>query len=346
MTRWHFAIPGDLSLPTGGYEYARRLLAALPELTHLPLPPGFPAPSDAELHTTARLLAAVAADSVVLFDGLALGALPLWCLDALRAPMVALVHHPLCLETGLTPTAHAELRRSETLALTRAALVLTTSDSTAALLARDFAVPGELLVVAEPGTDRAPRAPRHANPPQLLSVGAISPRKGYDVLVEALAGLAELPWHLTIAGDLSRNPSAAAALQQSIDANGLTHRVTVTGAVSDAAMSALYARADIFVSAARHEGYGMAAAEALAHGLPLVATNAGALADTVPAEAALRCAPGDAAALRAALREMITGAAVRDRCAEASWQAGQRLPRWEQTAEIVAGVLGRVGVAG
>jgi glycosyltransferase involved in cell wall biosynthesis len=342
MMKWHFAIPGDLSLPTGGYEYARRLLAALPELAHLPLPSGFPNPSAAELDATALLLADVPADGVVLFDGLALGALPLWCLDELRAPMVALVHHPLCLETGLTVSAQAALRRSEALALTRAAPVITTSHSTSALLAREFAVPGDRLVVAEPGTALAPRAPRHGTPPHLLSVGAVSPRKGYDVLVEALGGLCDIDWRLTIAGDLTRSPATAMGLREIISACGLADRVTLAGTVTDEALAALYAEADIFVSSAWHEGYGMAAAAALAHGLPLVATDAGALADTIPAGAALRCAPGDAAALRAALGEMLTDAATRDRCAEAAWLAGQRLPGWERTAEIVAGVLGWV----
>ncbi len=338
-----FAVPGDLELPTGGYEYARRVLEGVPGLRHLQLPGGFPVPGDAELRETAGLLAGIPADDVVLFDGLALGAMPGWCLDALRARLVALVHHPLCLETGVAAAAQAALRRSETLALARAAHVITTSRSTADLLVRDFGVTAERLSVAEPGTAPALRAARVGSPQHLLSAGAVTPRKGYDVLVEALAGLGDLDWRLTIAGDLTRNPACAALLAEAVAVHGLGGRVTLTGTISDTAMAELYAGADVFVSSAHHEGYGMAAADALAYGLPLVVTRAGALSDTIPADAAVVCAPGDVDGLRRALALMLTDAVTRERCAEASWQAGQRLPRWADTARIIAGVLGRAG---
>lgn len=334
-----FAVPGDLSAPTGGYEYARRVLELLPDLALLPLPDGFPTPDGAALHHTAERLGAVSSDTILMIDGLAFGALPSWCLERITAPIVALVHHPLCLETGLTSEQCQALRNSERAALARARQVITTSASTACTLAEDFAVPAEILHVAEPGTDPGVRAMPSKGAPHLLAVGAISPRKGYDLLIDALAGLADRLWHLTIAGDLSRNPAAVQALRAAIATHGLTARVTLPGAVPDDALRALYARADLFIAAALHEGYGMAASTAMAHGLPLVATTGGALAQTIPPACAVTCAPGSAPALRAALAQMLDDPTLRTRCAEASWAHGQTLPRWAQTAARIAAVL-------
>jgi glycosyltransferase involved in cell wall biosynthesis len=109
--------------------------------------------------------------------------------------------------------------------------------------------------------------------------------------------------------------------------------------VNSTTLRQLYADTDIYVTPSWHEGYGMAAAEALAHGLPLVTTTAGALATTVPDAAALKCPPGAAAALRARLRQMLTDQPVREACAKASRMAGQRLPTWTDAARQVQAVL-------
>jgi glycosyltransferase involved in cell wall biosynthesis len=337
--RAFFAVPGDLSAPTGGYEYARRVLQALPDLVYLPLPGGFPQPAKADLEDTALRLAAVPTDAVLLIDGLALGAMTVESPRAVRAPIVALVHHPLYLETGLSDPARVALRASEQAALSRAAHVIATSASTASLLSQAFGVSDSRLSIAEPGTDPAPRAPRTGSPPHLLAVGAVVPRKGYDLLVRVLAGLDHLPWSLTIAGALDRDEVAAGDLVADIAAHGLTERVALAGAVDAAALDLLYATADIFLIASRHEGYGMAAAQAMARGLPLVASTGGALAATIPDAAAVKYPPDDPGRLRAALHDMLSDAARRAVCAEASWAAGQLLPRWQQTAPHIAEVL-------
>ena len=337
-----FAIPGDLSAPTGGYAYDRRVLQALPDLRYLKLPGGFPQPDAAALQETVSLLASVPADTVLLIDGLALGALPAAALDALRAPIVALVHHPLYLETGLSPARQAALRSSEQAALARAAQVIATSVSTASLLSQVFGVPGFRLRVAEPGTDPADRASRTGDPPHLLAVGSVVPRKGYDRLIGALAGLAQLPWRLTIAGALEGDAETADRLREDIAAHGLGRRVTLAGALDTAALGLLYAEADIFVISSLYEGYGMAAAEAMARGLPLVASTGGALAATIPDAAAVKYPAGDQGRLREALHHMLSDPVRRAACAEGSWAAGQSLPRWEQTARRIAEVLALV----
>lgn len=343
MRAARFAVPGDLGAPTGGYEYARQMLRHVPGLAHLALPDGFPLPSDAALRDTANCLAAVPNDVVLLVDGLAFGALPAWCLTGVTAPIVALVHHPLCLEAGILPDQAALLHASERDALKFACRVIATSAVTTRWLTTEFGIPTDRLSAAEPGTEPRIRATgSRQGALHLLAVGAITPRKGYDVLVQALLGLTHRAWHLTIAGDLTRNPTCVADLRATIARHHLNDRISLAGAVSDSALDWLYAASDLFISASHHEGYGMAVATAMAHGLPLVATNAGALAETIPPGASLTCPPGDAVTLRQAIEAMLINPDLRRNCAEVSWRAGQNLAGWQQTADHVAAVLASV----
>jgi glycosyltransferase involved in cell wall biosynthesis len=347
VTEAVFAIPGDLNLPTGGYAYDRHVLARLAgqgvEARHLELPGSFPAPSAGDLAATERLIAAADARAVLLVDGLAYGAMPADLVARIRQPIVALVHHPLCLEAGLDAARQAHLRDTERAALGLARAVIATSPTTARTLIADFAVPGRKLTVAEPGTEPAPRATGTGKPLAILSVGSIVPRKAYDVLVRALSPLAGLDWRLTIAGADDRSPEALAALTSAIADTGLGARVTLTGAATQSQLDALYAAADLFVLPSLFEGYGMVLAEAMARGLPIVCTTGGAAAETAPADAALKVPPGDAAALGAAIGHVLRDAAARRAMGAASWAAGRALPRWDDTARIIAAVLRKAG---
>ncbi|MCH8168916.1 MAG: glycosyltransferase family 4 protein [Proteobacteria bacterium] len=343
MIRASFAVPGDLGAPTGGYGYARRLLAeaggAGVELAHLALPGGFPDPSPAELGQAGRLLGTLPAGRPILIDGLALGVLPADLLRALPGPVVALCHHPLALETGTGPQAARRLRASERAALAACARIVASSATTAATLSADYGVPGARLTVACPGTDPAPRAAGSGGPGvAILSVGALIPRKGHDVLIAALAGLAELDWRLTIAGPMGRDAVHADELIGLVGAAGLQDRVGFAGALDAGGIARAYDRADLFVLASRHEGFGMAYTEAMAHGLAVVGCTAGAVAEATRG-AALLVAPGDAAALRAALAPLIGDGAARARLAEACWRAARGFVRWPDTAARVAQAL-------
>jgi glycosyltransferase involved in cell wall biosynthesis len=171
----------------------------------------------------------------------------------------------------------------------------------------------------------------------LLAVGAVVPRKGYDVLIEALGLLAALDWQLVIAGDCKRDRATAGELAATIARKHLEPRVCLAGAVNEHELAALYREADVFVLASRFEGYGMAYAEAIAHGLPVIGTRTGAVPDTVPADAGILVPPNDAAALAAALGAMIADAGLRERCSAAARAAP--MPTWEAAAQTFLDVL-------
>jgi glycosyltransferase involved in cell wall biosynthesis len=259
---------------------------------------------------------------------------------ARRNPLLALVHHPLALEWGLSADQASILRRSERAALASVRGVVVTSPATARIVGSDYDVPAERITVARPGNDPVPRARGSRNgPPHLLSVGAVVPRKGFDVLVAALATISELPWRLTIAGDLTRDASATAKLHSEISRHQLADRIAVVGAVSPERLAALYETADLFVLASYFEGYGMAYTEALTHGLPVIGTRAGAIPETVSNEAGLLVAAGDPAALAEALRRALSDTGLRLRLSEAALAAARQLPTWQQSAAIFAGAL-------
>ena len=343
-----FVIPGDIDLPTGGYAYDRRVLARLPacgvEVGHVTLPGSFPAPTANDLRATETTLAALPAHTTLLIDGLAFGAMPGDLVSRIRQPILALCHHPLALEAGLSEARQRELHASEVTALAHARHVIVTSSTTARTLVTDFGVPPDKVTVAEPGTERAARAAGTGAPLHLLAVGSVVPRKGYDVLVAALGLVAHQDWRLTIAGSDDRSPETTQSLHQKIAQSGLASRIRLTGAASQADLDQLYASADIFLMPSLFEGYGMVLTEAMARGLPIVCTTGGAAAETVPDAAALKVPPGDAAAFGAALVTLIDDAARRARMSDAAWVAAQMLPTWDDTARIIADVI-RKGAA-
>ncbi len=339
-----FAVPGDLASRTGGYAYARAVLAEMPlegwHLHHLELPAAFPQPDAAALAATSRAFELVPRDRLLFVDGLAFGSFPDWLLQEQRGRWVALVHHPLALETGLSPERAAALKASEANALDCAEAVVAASPETARELVGNYGVAEAKLVVAEPGTALpAEPASGSGERPCLLTVGTISPRKGQDDLVVALSQITDLSWRCRLIGSDLREPEAAMHLRDLIVELGLSERVEIVGEVDADALAPAYRDADVFVLPSHYEGYGMAFAEAMAYGLAIVACPTGAVPETVPAEAAIFVPPGTPNALALALRRLLSDETLRQEKAAAAWRHGRTLPTWHDTALKVVSAL-------
>lgn len=347
MKSVHFLIPGDPDTRTGGYLYDRRIMAGLAVLgwqveLHR-LDASFPAPAPAALAIAAAVLAALPDQALVVVDGLALGAMP----DAVaphrdRLRLVGLVHHPLALETGLDETRQQMLHASEREALRSVRHVIVTSPSTARALA-DYGVAPDRCTVVPPGTDPAPLANGSGGgEPALLCAASLTPRKGHAVLFRALARLKHLPWRLRCAGSATLDPATAARLRVLLDELALGDRVDMLGELNTDDLAGRYLETDLFVLPSFHEGYGMVLAEALARGLPIIGTTAGAIPDTVPANAGLLVPPGDEAALADALARVLTEPELRQRLAAGARAARATLPGWPTVCARFATTLNEV----
>lgn len=353
MQQLIFVYPGDLSASTGGYAYNRHIIHGLKDLGWqldlISLGDGYPFPTATQVEQARKIFLNCAKGAPIVIDGLALGALPDLAAElAKRHPVIALIHHPLAFESGLSETQKIALQHSEAEALKHVSRVIANSPATARDLTQHYGVPPNMIEVVLPGTARTQRlnakAHSEGSSPKsvhLLSVGSIIPRKGFDCLMAALHSLADLPWTLSIAGDTSRNRFAHEQLLSDIDRFHFADRVRVLGAISDAELELLYASADVFVLASRFEGYGMVFAEAMAHGLPIVATTGGAIPDTVPPEAGVLVAPGDIAALSMALRDLILDEPQRSRLSSGALDAAARLPTWDQSVQQFAASVRR-----
>ncbi|MCG6657530.1 glycosyltransferase family 4 protein [Halomonas campisalis] len=342
-------VAGDPDQLTGGYLYDARIVAALRErgwrVEVAGLAGRFPDPDALARASMAAALAALPDGARVVIDGLALGGLPeVVAPHADRLRLIALVHHPLADETGLDDATRERLRHSETRALALARRVIATSAYTARGLAR-FGVPPSRVAVVEPGVDPAPLADtaasqaRREGPQRLLCVATLTPRKGHDLLVEALASLRQHDWRCDCIGGLSRDPAHAARVAQRIRHHRLEARLRLCGEQGPEALAAAYRQADLFVLASHYEGYGMVVTEALARGLPVITTTGGALADTLPATAGLAVAPGDSHGLAVALARWFEEPELRARLRHGARQARARLGDWSDAGAAFAAAL-------
>jgi glycosyltransferase involved in cell wall biosynthesis len=338
-------VPGPFDTVSGGYIYDRRLVEGLRALGHdvqvVELKGRHPLPDEVATADASGALAALPDEVRVVIDGLGLPAFAPLAEELARRGAVGLIHHPTALEHGNPGPVRDALRAAEAATFPRMARLVATSALTARRLPEEFGADPARVGVVEPGTDPAPRAAGSGGAGcAILSVGSLIPRKGHDVLLRALGSLPDLDWTLTVAG-AARDPVYAQGLAALAEELGIARRVTFAGEVAAEEVAALWRGADLFALASHWEGYGMAVAEALAHGLPVAVTAGGALAELVPVEAGVVSPPGDAASLGRAMRRPIFDTELRAEMAEAAWAAGQKLPRWEDRAAAFVAELER-----
>ncbi len=273
--------------------------------------------------------------AAVVIDGLAIPGVDPGASGLNRA--IGLVQHT----TALAATSDkARVQAIERAILPQLRRVVTSSGAVADRLTAEFGVAADRIAIVAPGVPDVPRAAGSGGGCTILSVGALVPRKGHDVLLRALARLQDLQWVLTIVGGADRDPAYAAVLAEQASQSGIADRVRFAGALLDAALAEQWLRADVFALATHWEGYGTAVAEALRRGLPVAVTSGGGAAELMAAATGVVSPPGDADGLSQALRRLIFDTALRDSIAEAAYRAGQKLPGWAEQAARFADIAG------
>ncbi|MFF3327992.1 glycosyltransferase family 4 protein [Streptomyces sp. NPDC002888] len=351
----HFVMPGgvdDLATPSGGNAYDRRVCLDLPGFgwqVHKHLVDGeWPRPGAAARAELARTLRELPDGTAVLIDGLvACGVPEIIVPEADRLGLAVLVHLPLGDERGLAPEVATELDAKERAVLRAVPAVIATSDWAVRRLVSHHGLAPERVHVAAPGADIAPLASGTDGVSRLLCVAAVTPRKGQHRLVEALAAATDLPWSCVCVGGLTQDPEYVAHLRGLIKKYGLQDRLELAGPQSGAALDASYAAADLMVLTSYAETYGMAVTEALARGIPVLATDVGGLPEAVGRAPdggvpGILVPPEDPAALAAELRGWFGEADVRRRLKAAARGRRAALDGWATTAKSLAGVLSRL----
>jgi glycosyltransferase involved in cell wall biosynthesis len=342
----------DPGQPTGGNIYDRRVCSGLAEagwdVLVTTVAAACPVPRPGAGADLARAVSAIPDGETVLIDGLIASPAAAQLLPHTgRIRMTVLLHMPLAAALGTRHDASAQ--RSERAVLRAAAGVVVTSEWTRQQVLSRYAVTADRVHVARPGADRV-ATPHRPVRGHLICVGVLGRHKGQDILVEALAGLADRDWHCVLAGPLDREPDFVGQLRTRITRLGFRHRVRLTGVLTGAALSHAYTTADLLVAPSRSETYGMTVTEALAHGLPVVAAAAGGLPEALGSNAdgtrpGQLVPPGDPAALAAALGDWLGDERHRHRLRAAARQRRSALSGWEQTTQEIANALtGHAGV--
>jgi glycosyltransferase involved in cell wall biosynthesis len=334
----------DPARPSGGNTYDRHLLRELGaqdwSAHERPVTGFWDRPGAASFAALEETLRQIPDDAVVLLDGLIASTAPeVLVPQASRLRLVVLVHMPL----GHRP-ADDDAPRREREVLEAAAATVTTSAWARRRLIELYELPADRVHVAEPGTEAAEPSSGSESGEALLCVGAVTSEKGHDILLEALESISSLPWDCTCVGSLDHDPAFVDSLhQRQLDA-GLGERTSFAGPQTGAELDRAYASADLLVHASRAETYGLVVTEALARGLPVIATEVGGVAEAL-GEAADGTRPGllvppeDPAALAEALSAWLGDAELRTRLRRAASERRQSLPRWSTTASEVSKVL-------
>lgn len=334
----------DPARPSGGNVYDRRVCQGLAQrgwvVREHGVPGAWPRAGTAGHDALARAIRPIPDGAAVLLDGLVASAAPdVLVPHARRLRQVVLVHMPL----GHRPPDGA-VRAREGAVLAAAAAVVTTSVWARRRLRELYALPGDRVHVAAPGVDAAGVASASTAGAALLCIAAVTPGKGHDVLLDALATVRDLPWRCTCVGSLDGDPAFAARVRRRARDLGLGERVAFPGPRTGPDLDRAYAAADLLVLASRAETYGMVVTEALARGVPVLATEVGGVPEALGVgrdgtRPGLLVAPGDPAAFGAALRAWLGDAELRERLRRAARERRATLRPWPATASVLARVL-------
>ncbi|MGH9186926.1 MAG: glycosyltransferase family 4 protein [Acidimicrobiales bacterium] len=220
-----------------------------------------------------------------------------------------------------------------------AAVIVTCTQAGADDVARVVGIPADRVVVAplagRPGPVVAIRPP--VDPPYLLAVGVLTPRKGFDVLARAVAGLGPSAAPVLHVGPDGYRADEVHAAISTADHDGRWHFL---GEVDDAMLAGLYEQATVVCHPSLAEGFGLVCVEAMERGAPVVAADIPAVREVV-GDAAVLVPAGDADALASVLAQLIPAP---DRRADLAERGRRRAAQftWPATAEAVVASYRRV----
>lgn len=330
-----FILPGnvdDPAAPSGGNVYDRHLCRRL-DVQEVTISGSWPRPDASASTELAEALAACPDGTVVLLDGLvACGVPEVVVPQARRLRLAVLVHLALADETGLAPSLAAELDAKERAVLQAVSAVIATSPAAAKQLADHHGL-AEVHVVT-PGVDPAPPGRGTDGVSRLLCVASVTPRKGHDVLVEALAAVADLRWQCVCVGPAPETAHTE-RVRDLIVRHGLGERIDLTGPLTGKPLDDAYAEADLFVLPSRAETYGMVVTEALSRGIPVLAS---AVPDAL-GDGGLLIPPGDPVALTRELRRWLTDGRLREDLRTKAKRRRAELSTWDEAGRAMAEVL-------
>lgn len=345
MRSLHAVLPNDIddpSVPSGGNRYDRRIcrgLAALGWAVHEHAVRGAWPDAGATGHAElGRVLATLPDGAMVLIDGLIASTVPdVLAAQSGRLRLVVLVHMPLG-DWG------SDRRGRERDALNTATAVVTTSFWTRRRLIELYALSPDHVYAAPPGVDSAAIAPGSAAGSRLLCVAAVTPNKGHDQLVAALATVLDGEWSCVCVGPLHRDPGFVDQLREQVQAHQMADRVSFVGPRMGLDLDRTYAGADLFVLASRGESYGMVVTEALARAMPVLATAVNGLPEALGRAPdgslpGILVPPDDPASLADALRRWLSEPELRDRLRSSAGGRRRTLTGWTRTSELISRVL-------
>lgn len=340
-----FIIPGDINLPTGGYRYDKQIIEAWKnsgfDVTLISIIGSYPFPSDEDQKLALEEISNFPKADIAVVDGLLGGTSPKF-MEAVsqKMPTVALIHHPLCLENGLDKQTAQKLKALEHQGLEFTSSLITTSPTTSKTVSGLFGYAINKIHTVLPGVERGNISTgSQTECINLLCVGSIIERKGHKVLLQALSELKALNWKLDCIGSTNFDPKLYDKLKNIIAEEGLSKKVIFHGAVDEAVIQKAYESADVFVLPSLFEGYGMAYAEAIVRGIPVIGTTAGAIPETVPDACGILVEPENVKELAQALEQLITNTKLREQYKKKTLKAEPSFPTWESSANQFIEIL-------
>lgn len=264
-------------------------------------------------------------------------------LPAARYPARAATFHDLFVFTAdySTPEFRARFQQQARHAAQRADLILCVSHFTAGQVEEILGVPAARLRITPHGVDLPALAQQQQREPLVLHVGAVQKRKNLVRLIEAFERAAPPPWRLVLAGGAGYG---AEQVRERIRMSPAAERINWTGWLPEAEIEELYWRASVFAFPSLDEGFGIPVLEAMAHGVPVLASTRGALPE-VCGGAALLVDPFETDAMAQALEALIRDEALRARLVEAGRGRAAEFP-WSRTVEETWKAYQELGAAG